>query len=196
MHRADFGRVMVLRTGNHSMQRPGHTAAESITAPYVGGLAALEAGYRVGSTVVHELIGNWSKWTSTFPATRPRPPCGSRPFCGTLKRVKHLLEWRNWQTHGTQNPAPFTGHVGSTPTSSTSNPKGLGVLEMMEFKGKDHRPPGPEAGYINNLRASFTENKTVIRLQFGPYLDPKGEPVANGAAGGPCLDPGFHVGPA
>src|SRR5215470_11847358 len=29
------------------------------------------------------------------------------------------LEWRNWQTHGTQNPAPFTGHVGSTPTSST-----------------------------------------------------------------------------
>ena len=38
---------------------------------------------------------------------------------GKLKRVSHLLEWRNWQTHGTQNPAPFTGHVGSTPTSST-----------------------------------------------------------------------------
>ena len=31
-----------------------------------------------------------------------------------------LLEWRNWQTHGTQNPAGFTSHVGSTPTSSTS----------------------------------------------------------------------------
>src|SRR5579884_2804488 len=31
-----------------------------------------------------------------------------------------LLEWRNWQTHGTQNPATFTGHVGSTPTSSTT----------------------------------------------------------------------------
>ena len=29
------------------------------------------------------------------------------------------LEWRNWQTHGTQNPAFFTEHVGSTPTSST-----------------------------------------------------------------------------
>ena len=29
------------------------------------------------------------------------------------------LEWRNWQTHGTQNPALFTEHVGSTPTSST-----------------------------------------------------------------------------
>jgi hypothetical protein len=41
---------------------------------------------------------------------------------GKLKPVSHLLEWRNWQTHGTQNPAPFTGHVGSTPTSSTSPP--------------------------------------------------------------------------
>jgi hypothetical protein len=30
------------------------------------------------------------------------------------------LEWRNWQTHGTQNPAHFTVHVGSTPTSSTN----------------------------------------------------------------------------
>lgn len=29
-------------------------------------------------------------------------------------------EWRNWQTHGTQNPATFTGHVGSTPTSGTT----------------------------------------------------------------------------
>ena len=38
---------------------------------------------------------------------------------GKLKRVRALLEWRNWQTHGTQNPAPFIGHVGSTPTSST-----------------------------------------------------------------------------
>src|SRR5215831_16599525 len=40
----------------------------------------------------------------------------------------HLLEWRNWQTHGTQNPAPFTGHVGSTPTSSTINLNDLDVL--------------------------------------------------------------------
>src|SRR5579864_6770919 len=31
-----------------------------------------------------------------------------------------LLEWRNWQTHGTQNPASFTGYEGSTPSSSTS----------------------------------------------------------------------------
>jgi hypothetical protein len=39
---------------------------------------------------------------------------------GKLKGAKELLEWRNWQTHGTQNPAPFTGHEGSTPSSSTS----------------------------------------------------------------------------
>jgi hypothetical protein len=25
---------------------------------------------------------------------------------GKLKRVSHLLEWRNWQTHGTQKPKP------------------------------------------------------------------------------------------
>ena len=31
----------------------------------------------------------------------------------------YMLEWRNWQTHGTQNPAAFTGHEGSTPSSST-----------------------------------------------------------------------------
>ena len=58
----------------------------------------------------------------------------------------------------------------------------------------DHRPPGPEPGYINNLRASFTDNTRLARLLFGPYLDPKGEPVANPAVVGPCLDPDFHVG--
>ena len=31
-----------------------------------------------------------------------------------------MLEWRNWQTHGTQNPASFTGYEGSTPSSSTN----------------------------------------------------------------------------
>jgi hypothetical protein len=31
-------------------------------------------------------------------------------------------EWRNWQTRGTQNPVPFTGSVGSIPSSGTSLP--------------------------------------------------------------------------
>lgn len=37
-----------------------------------------------------------------------------------ILRLLPVLEWRNWQTHGTQNPAFFTEHVGSTPTSSTN----------------------------------------------------------------------------
>ena len=31
-------------------------------------------------------------------------------------------EWRNWQTRGTQNPVPFTGSVGSIPSSGTKVP--------------------------------------------------------------------------
>ena len=58
----------------------------------------------------------------------------------------------------------------------------------------NHRPPGPEPTYINNLQPSFTENKRVVRLLFGPYLDPKGEALANRTAVGPCLDPDFHAG--
>jgi hypothetical protein len=41
-------------------------------------------------------------------------------FWGKLKGVTILPEWRNWQTHGTQNPASFTGYEGSTPSSGTS----------------------------------------------------------------------------
>lgn len=68
MHRADFHRVMVLRTGsNYSMQAPGHTAAESITAPYTGGLPALEAAYRVGSTVLHALLKDWTRYQDHIP---------------------------------------------------------------------------------------------------------------------------------
>lgn len=68
MHRADFRRFMVLRTGsNYSMQAPGHTAAESITAPYIGGIPALEAAWRVGSPVVHTLLTNWGKYRDHVP---------------------------------------------------------------------------------------------------------------------------------
>ncbi len=60
MHRVDTNRVMVLRTGsNYSEQRPGHTAAESITAPYIGSRLALESAYLCGSTVLHNLLAHW-----------------------------------------------------------------------------------------------------------------------------------------
>jgi len=66
--RADRNRLLVLRTGsNYSMPPPGMDAASSIFAPYVGGLSSLEAAYRVGSRVVHELVENWVKWRNRTP---------------------------------------------------------------------------------------------------------------------------------
>ena len=66
--RADYNRLMVLRTGsNFSMPPPGMDAASSIFAPYVGMIPGLEAAYRVGSVVTAELLSNWSKWESRIP---------------------------------------------------------------------------------------------------------------------------------
>jgi purine nucleoside permease len=60
MHRVDPNRVLVLRTAsNYSAERPGHAAAESITAPYIGGRLALESAYLCGSTVLHKLLADW-----------------------------------------------------------------------------------------------------------------------------------------
>jgi purine nucleoside permease len=68
MHLVDSNRVMVLRTGsNYSMQRPGHTAVESVTAPYIGSRLALESAWLCGSTVLHKILGNWPKYYETVP---------------------------------------------------------------------------------------------------------------------------------
>ncbi|WP_309024914.1 purine nucleoside permease [Pelagicoccus sp. SDUM812002] len=65
----DFDRVLVLRTAsNFSMQPPGKEATWSATAPYPDqGVPALEAAYKVGSTVAHELIDNWSAYKNRIP---------------------------------------------------------------------------------------------------------------------------------
>lgn len=61
IHRVDADRVLVLRTGsNYTMQRPGHTAADSVTAPYIGTHVAVESAWLCGSTVLHKLTQNWS----------------------------------------------------------------------------------------------------------------------------------------
>jgi purine nucleoside permease len=61
MHRVDSDRVMVLRTAsNYTEQRPGHTAVESVTAPYIGSRLALESAYLCGSTVLHNLLAHWN----------------------------------------------------------------------------------------------------------------------------------------
>jgi purine nucleoside permease len=68
MNRVDLHRVMVLRTGsNYSEPRPGHTAVESVTAPYIGSRVALEAAWLCGSTVLHEILANWKVTEGTVP---------------------------------------------------------------------------------------------------------------------------------
>ena len=68
MHRVDYDRVLVLRTGsNYSMPRPGHTAVESVTAPYIGSRIALESAWLCGSTVLHKLLANWPLYQATVP---------------------------------------------------------------------------------------------------------------------------------
>lgn len=68
MHRVDPRRVLVLRTGsNYTMQRPGHTAVESLTAPYIGFRVALESAWFCGSTVLHKLVDQWDVTAAKVP---------------------------------------------------------------------------------------------------------------------------------
>jgi purine nucleoside permease len=67
MGRVDFQRVMVLRTGsNYCMQAPGMSVNDSLHNEYTGYIASLEAAYRTGSTVVHELVRNWDTYRNGF----------------------------------------------------------------------------------------------------------------------------------
>ena len=73
--RADLNRVLVLRTAsNFDLPPHGVTAAENLARlklgkGYTAYLPALEAAWRVGNTVVDELLRNWPKY-------RERPPGG------------------------------------------------------------------------------------------------------------------------
>jgi purine nucleoside permease len=65
-------RVLVLRTArNFDQQRDGITASESLAETRIGGyvayLPSLEAAWRVGSVVVHELLRNWSRYENQLP---------------------------------------------------------------------------------------------------------------------------------
>lgn len=65
----DPQRVLVLRTAsNFSTPPPGEDAAWSTTAHYpADSIPAKEAAYKVGSTVVNELIANWDRFESNTP---------------------------------------------------------------------------------------------------------------------------------
>lgn len=58
--RADYRRLLVLRTAsNYTMPPPGTDAASNIFAPYVGYGPGLEAAHRIGSVVVRRLVERW-----------------------------------------------------------------------------------------------------------------------------------------
>ncbi|AHF90608.1 purine nucleoside transporter [Opitutaceae bacterium TAV5] len=70
--KVDVKRVLVLRTAsNFDMQWPGGTAAESLASEkgdgYSGLIPALEAAWRVGSRVVHELLKNRDRYATELP---------------------------------------------------------------------------------------------------------------------------------
>lgn len=70
--KVDRQRVLVLRTAsNFDSQRPGISATESLAENRAGGYAgfipAVESAWKVGSTVVHELIQNWKTYRDTLP---------------------------------------------------------------------------------------------------------------------------------
>lgn len=72
--KADKERFLVLRTAsNFTMQPQGLTAAENLKMEssgdgYAGMVPALEAAYLAGSTVVNELVENWSQYQKSTPA--------------------------------------------------------------------------------------------------------------------------------
>jgi len=71
--RVDLRRVLVLRTASDfDYPPPGVTAAESLSTTKIGQYAAylpaLEAAWRVGNTVVDQLVKNWRKYRDVIPA--------------------------------------------------------------------------------------------------------------------------------
>lgn len=76
--RVDIKRVMVLRTVSNFDQQPRDlTAAQSLARQRIGAYAAylpaLEAAYRVGHTVVNELLTHWSQYEVVAPAPSSAP---------------------------------------------------------------------------------------------------------------------------
>ena len=74
--RADLNRVLVLRTAsNYDLPPRGVTAAQNLARlklgiGYTAYLPALEAAWKVGNTVVADLVRNWSRYREAAPAVR------------------------------------------------------------------------------------------------------------------------------
>ncbi len=64
----DPRRILLLRTAsNYTMPRPGHTAVESVNAPFIGTRLALESAYLTGSPVLHYLVDHWDTTAAHIP---------------------------------------------------------------------------------------------------------------------------------
>jgi len=69
MGRVDFQRVLFLRTAsNYCMPSPQMDVNKSMHDDYAGYIPSLEAAYRCGSRVVHELAARWDKYGTMTPA--------------------------------------------------------------------------------------------------------------------------------
>ena len=69
MHRVDRNRVLVLRTGsNYSMERPGHDLSSFRRAHLMSARTSRSSLHiSVGSTVVNNLVTNWSTTRDHIP---------------------------------------------------------------------------------------------------------------------------------
>ncbi len=68
MGKVDFQRVLFLRTAsNYCMQAPKQDVNKSLHAEYSGYIPSLEAAYRVGSRVTHELAAHWGEYRDKAP---------------------------------------------------------------------------------------------------------------------------------
>jgi purine nucleoside permease len=73
--RADFQRILVLRTVSNFDQQPcGMTAVDSLAKQRIGAYSAylpsLEAAYTVGHTVVNELLTHWQTYANATPGAK------------------------------------------------------------------------------------------------------------------------------
>jgi len=60
--KADFQRVLVLRTGsNYCMPAPQESAVASLQAGFPGYIPSVESAYRVGGAVVHDILDHWTE---------------------------------------------------------------------------------------------------------------------------------------
>jgi len=67
--RADFGRVLVLRTAsNFDREPPGKTPIQSLTAKSGGFMPSVTNAYRVGGAFVDAVVGDWATWEKGVPA--------------------------------------------------------------------------------------------------------------------------------